>query len=80
MTTMTATKARSNLYNLVNDSEDLASPIKITWKKSNAILVSESDWNTITETLYLLSIPNMRESISEGLKTSVDKCSDKLAW
>ncbi len=70
MTTIKATEARANLYK----------PIQITGKRSNAILISEGDWRSIQETLYLLSIPGMRESIRKGLKTPVKKCSEKPGW
>jgi len=52
----------------------------ITGKRNNAVLLSEEDWAAINETLYLLSVPNMRESIREGLKTDVTTCSDELDW
>ena len=55
-------------------------PIQITGKRSNAILVSEEDWSAIQETLFLLSIPDMRESIRAGLETPVDRCFTRLAW
>jgi len=43
-------------------------------------MVSESDWSSIQETLYLLSVPGMGESMSKGLKTPVEKCSKDLRW
>jgi PHD/YefM family antitoxin component YafN of YafNO toxin-antitoxin module len=52
----------------------------ISGKRRNAVLLSEEDWRSIQETLYLLSIPGMRESIVEGLKTPLSKCSKKIAW
>jgi PHD/YefM family antitoxin component YafN of YafNO toxin-antitoxin module len=55
-------------------------PIYITGKRANAVLSSEDDWRSIQETLYLLSIPGMRESIREGLDTPVNKCSEELDW
>ena len=55
-------------------------PILITGKRANAILISEDDWRAIEETIYLLSIPGMRESIVEGLNTPVDECDDEVEW
>ena len=78
--TITATKARSNLYKLIDDAASSHEPIEITGKRGNAVLVSEDDWRSIQETLYLLSIPAMRESIRKGLSTPVKKCSKKLRW
>ncbi len=80
MITITATKARENLYKLIADSSTESEPIQITGKKGNAILISESDWRSIQETLYLVSIPGMRESIMKGMKEPIDKCSDNLKW
>ncbi len=80
MRTITATKARSNLYKLIDETAKDSEPIYISGKRNNAVLLSEDDWRAVEETLYLLSIPKMRESIVKGMKTPVDKCSDKLTW
>ena len=78
MKTISVTKARSNLYKLLDEAKNSGEPIQITGKRSNGILVSEDDWRAIQETLYLLSIPGMRESIREGLETPLDECSEEL--
>jgi prevent-host-death family protein len=80
MTTIKATEARANLYKLLDQAGESHEPIQITGKRSSAILISEDDWRSIQETLYLLSIPGMRESIRKGVKTPVKKCSEKLGW
>lgn len=80
MIILNATEARSKLYSLIDEASDSHQPIVITGKRSNAVLVSEEDWNAISETLNLLAIPGMRESIKEGLETSVDECSEALDW
>ena len=80
MRTISVTKARAALYKLLDEASKTHEPIHITGKRSNAILISEDDWRSIEETLYLLSIPNMRESIRLGLKTPVDECSKELEW
>jgi antitoxin YefM len=80
MTTLSVSEARSKLYRLLDQVSDTHIPAMITGKRSNAVLVSEDDWNSIQETLYLLSIPNMRESIKEGLITPVEDCSQELDW
>ena len=80
MKTISITKARSNLYQLIDETLNIHEPIQITGKRSNAILVSEDDWRAIQETLYLLSIPGMRKSIQEGLKTPVEECPEELEW
>ena len=80
MTVLTATEARANLYKLLDEVAATHEPILITGKRTNAVLVSEDDWRAIEETIYLLSIPGMRESIIEGLNTPVDECSDEVEW
>ena len=80
MTTFKVTEARANLYRLVDEVADSHEPVLITGKRSNAVLVSEDDWRSIQETLYLLSIPGMRESIHEGLSTPLDECSEDAGW
>ena len=80
MATLTATEARSKLYKLIDEAKESHKPITITGKRSNAVLLSEEDWNSIQETLYLLSIPEMRESIRDGLKTPLSKCKKRLEW
>ena len=80
MTTLTASKARAMLYKLLDQAASSHEPIQITGKRTNAVLVSEEDWRSIQETLFLLSIPGMRESIRKGLKEPVEKCQAKLKW
>ncbi|SHK05402.1 prevent-host-death family protein [Marinobacter antarcticus] len=80
MTGITATEARSNLYRLIDEAAESHQPIVITGKRNRAVLVSEDDWAAIQETLYLLSVPGMRESIRDGMVTSVDQCDEELDW
>jgi len=80
MKTLTASEARADLYNLVDKTASSHLPIQLTSKRNNAILISEEDWRAIQETLYLLSIPGMRKSIQQGLKTPITKCSKKIQW
>lgn len=80
MTTLTASAARSRLYKLIDESADSHEPVQITGKRTQAVLVSLEDWRAIQETLYLLSVPGMRESIRKGLKTRVSRCVRKLRW
>lgn len=80
MKTITASKARSTLYRLIEETADSSEPVQITGKRANAVLVSEEDWRAIQETMYLLSIPGMRESIREGMNTPVEECSEELDW
>lgn len=80
MTTLTASEARASLYRLIDEASENHQPVLITGKRNNAVLVSADDWAAIQETLYLLSVPGMRESIREGMETPIDECSKELAW
>ncbi len=80
MKTVTASKARANLYRLIEETAQSSEPVQITGKRTNAVLVSEGDWRAIQETMYLLSIPGMRESIREGIATPVDECAEEIEW
>ncbi len=80
MTGITATEARSNLYRLIDETAESHQPIVIMGKRNKAVLVSEEDWSAIQETLYLLSVPGMRESIREGMDAPVDQCDEELDW
>lgn len=79
MKTINVTKARTELYKLLIETAESHEPIQITGKKNNAVLLSEEDWRAIQETLYLTSIPGMRDSIVEGLKTALSE-TEKLDW
>ena len=79
-TTFTATKARANLYKIIDDSRKSHRPVVITGRRSNAVLISEDDWNAIQETLYLTSIPGLRDSIVKGMKTKVADCDKDVQW
>jgi prevent-host-death family protein len=80
MTTITATEARKSLYRLVDEVQESHEPVKITGKRGSAVLVSEDDWRAVQETLYLVSIPGMRESILEGMATPVDELEGEPGW
>ena len=80
MKTLSITEARKNIYKLIDQASETHEPIQITGKRSNAVLVSEEDWRSIQETLYLTSIPGMRESIIDGIKSPLSESSEKLEW
>jgi PHD/YefM family antitoxin component YafN of YafNO toxin-antitoxin module len=68
------------MYRLIDEISSNHEPVTITGKRANAVLISEEDWRAIQETLYLLSIPGMGESIREGLQTPIEECSEELDW
>ena len=80
MNTMNASEARDKLYRLLDESAAAHEPVLITGPRANAVLVAEEDWNAIQETLYLLSIPGMRESIVEGMAAPVSDCDREPGW
>lgn len=80
MTTLTATEARRQLYTLLDDVSNSHEPIQITGKRHTAVLIAESDWKAVQETLYLSSIPGMAESIKAGLAEPVKNCDSELDW
>jgi len=80
MSVLTASDARSNLYRLIDQTNESHEPVIISGKRNNAVLISEEDWKSIQETLFLVSIPGMKESIIAGMKESLDKSSRKIDW
>jgi prevent-host-death family protein len=79
---LTASAAREMLYRLIDQTAEDHQPIVITGKRKNAVLVSQEDWNSLQETLYLTSIPGMVESIKEGMKVPLEECIElkDLKW
>jgi antitoxin YefM len=80
MTTFSASEARKRLFNLVDEVKETHEPVQIVGRRNSAMLVAEEDWRAIQETLYLLSIPGMRESIKEGLNTPIDETDEEPGW
>ncbi|MFH1819507.1 MAG: type II toxin-antitoxin system Phd/YefM family antitoxin [Pseudomonadota bacterium] len=80
MSTLTASEARANLYRLIDQAAESHEAILISGKRASAVLVSEEDWKAIQETLHLLSVPGMRESIKEGMAEPLDTSARKLDW
>ena len=80
MKTVTATDARRQLYRLLDEVAESAEPVQIKGKRNSAVLLSAEDWRSIEETLYLLSMPGMRESIRGGMKSAVGHCAEAPGW
>ncbi|MFT5465842.1 MAG: antitoxin YefM [Verrucomicrobiales bacterium] len=78
MKTVTATEARSDLYRLIDSSREAHEPIQITGKRGDVVLLSLEDFSAMEETIYLLNIKGMRESIIEGMATSVENCAEEI--
>jgi len=80
MDNFSVTQARSQLFRLMDEVAENHQPVLITGKRNNAILLSQEDWESIQETLYLLSIPGMGESIRTGMATPINECETELDW
>ncbi len=80
MTILSASDARANLYRLIDQAAESHEPIFISGKRGGAVLVSEQDWNAIQETLYLLAVPGMRDSIKEGMAEPLADSAKELDW
>ncbi len=80
MTNVTVTEARRRLYTLLDEVALSHEPVQIAGKRNSAVLIAEDDWRAIKETLFLVSIPGMRESIMEGMNTPVEECEGGLDW
>ncbi len=80
MTILTASEARASLYRLIDQATESHQPILIAGKRSSAVLVAAEDWQAIQETLYLLAVPGMRESIKKGMAEPLAKSARELGW
>ena len=80
MTTLTASEARAGLYRLIDQTAQTHEPVIISGKRANAVLLSEEDWSAIQETLHLLAVPGMRESIKESMAEPLNKSKRDLKW
>ena len=80
MQTLTASEARANLYRIIDETAASHEPVTILGKRSSAVLLSAEDWSAIQETLYLLAVPGMRESIKAGMAEPLAKSAKTLKW
>lgn len=80
MQTLTASEARANLYRLMDQTAESHQPIVISGKRSSAVLVAAEDWQAIQETLFLLSVPGLRESIKAGMAEPLAESAEALDW
>lgn len=77
---LTASEARANLYRLMDQAAETHEPIVISGRRNDVVMVSAQDWSAIQETLHLLSVPGLRESIQAGLQEPVEACATELNW
>lgn len=77
---VTASEARANLYRLIDETNESHQPVVISGKRGSAVLLAAQDWDAIQETLYLLSVPGMRESIKKGMAEPLQKSAREVKW
>jgi len=77
---ISVSKARANIFKIIEETNQSHNPIIITGKNNNAVILGLDDWNSIQETLYLNSIPNMASSIQEAMNSNNNEFSDKIEW
>lgn len=70
----TATKARNGLFQLIDDVVSSREPAVITSRRGNVVMLPEEDYRAIAETIYLTSMPGMRQKLIEGLNTPLSEC------
>jgi antitoxin YefM len=80
MNALTASEARANLYRLIDETAASHQPVIITGKRSSAVLLAADDWKAIQETLFLLAVPGMRESIKAGMAEPLAESAKTLDW
>jgi prevent-host-death family protein len=80
MQSLTASEARAKLYRLIDEAAQSHEPVVISGKRGSAVLISAEDWSAIQETLFLLSVPGMRESIRKGMAEPLAKSAKALKW
>ena len=80
MQALTASEARANLYRLIDETAQSHEPIMISGKRASAVLLSAEDWSAVQETLFLLAVPGMRESIKAGMAEPLAKNAKTLKW
>ena len=82
MTTTTITNFRKNLYSMVENTVRFNEPVNITTKDGNAVMISEEEYLGLLETLYLTSVPGMKEKLLEGLDTPLSETvpEEEVVW
>ena len=80
MITVSVKEASDKLPDLVENTIEKREPVLISGKNNNAVLMAESDWQAMNETLHLLSVPGMRDAIKKGLSENLKSTSRKLNW
>jgi len=78
--TVSVKDASDNLPDLIENTIAKCEPVLISGENRNAVLMAESDWLAMNETLHLLSVPGMRDAIQSGLSENLESTSKELKW
>ena len=76
------TNFRKDIFGLLEQTIKYNEPINISTKDGNAVVISEDDYRGLVETLYFSSLPGMKETIVDGLRTPLEECipEDEVEW
>ena len=77
MTNVNITNFRKNIYSLIEQTIKYNEPINVSTKDGNAILISEEDYRNLMETLYIESVPRLKEDIINGMKEPIEEFIDE---
>ena len=82
MTNVNATNFRKNLFEYLNQAVDFNDVINVSTRNGNAVVMSEEDYNSLMETLYLMSHPGTREEVLTGMHEPIEACVplDEVDW
>lgn len=82
MLNINITNFRKNIFGILEQTIKFNEPVNISTKDGNAVIISEEDYNGLMETLYLSSIPVMKEKIVGGLNTPLEEClsENEVQW
>ena len=80
MPVLNISSVKDKLDIILEEIQETYEPFFIASEKHSAVLISEEVWRSIEETLYLSSIPGMKESIIAGMKEKIDDCVSALEW
>ena len=72
--------ARDELYKLASSCIKYNDIVNISTKEGNVILLSEDDFNSLIESLYLAGVKGVYEDIEEAIKTPTSMFSKEPPW
>jgi len=80
MISLSASKVKERLDSILDEVQNTYEPMIIIGENNSAVLISQEVWRSIEETLYLSSIPGMKDSIIDGMNEKIENCTTSLEW